>query len=72
MIFEQMSQFFSTNNNDINLAAQITEYKQYYREKERKEYEIEFNIIPGILKTSASAIKGIWNKISRDIKKKFF
>lgn len=60
-----MSQFFSNNVNDNNLTAQINEYKQFYREKERKENEFEYNnIVPGILKTSASVIKGIWNKIS--------
>lgn len=56
---------FQNANNNSNLTAQINEYKNYYREKEKKDAEFEFNVIPSMLRTTSGAIKGIWNKISR-------
>lgn len=68
-IFEQMAGFLQeTNNNGNNLlTAQIKEYKLYLKDKEKQDAEFEFNVISNIYKTSTSAIKGIWNKISKII-----
>ena len=66
-IFEQMADFpfFQPGNNNSgnSLTNQVNTYKQFYREKEKRDVEYEFHVISNIYKTSANAVKSIWNKI---------
>ena len=60
-ILEQLAGFPFMQNQNL---SQVNEYKQFLREKERKDAEFELGMIKSIYKTSTYALKGIWNKIS--------